>query len=150
MKKIIVTFTGIFFVLLSFAQQQVEWSFFSKKINDNTYEIHLTASIEKGWVLYSQFSPKKGAVATVINITPVKGLSPSDKFEEKGVLQKRKNVVQDYQVEYFENQVDFVREVTVRKNAGEKPNAEGSVSYITSNGSQTLPRFTVNFSIPLN
>ncbi|MGN6494900.1 MAG: hypothetical protein ACTHLE_23135 [Agriterribacter sp.] len=45
MKKTIVLLSGLFFISQSFAQQPVEWSFFSKKINNNDYEVHLTATI---------------------------------------------------------------------------------------------------------
>ena len=35
----------------------VLWSFSSKKIADKTYEVHLTATIQKGWHMYSQHQP---------------------------------------------------------------------------------------------
>ncbi|MBX3253224.1 MAG: hypothetical protein KF862_03700 [Chitinophagaceae bacterium] len=150
MKTVIITLAACLFVLSSYAQQPVEWSFYAKKISGNTYEIHLTANIDKGWYICSQFSGKKGPSPTEIKITPVKGLSLAEKFEERGTLQKGKNAVQNYQFQYFENQVDFVQVVTLRKNENEKINAEGAVSFAASNGSQTLPTFTVNFSMPLD
>jgi len=42
---------------MAFAQKElnpVTWSFTSKKISDNVYEIQMTATIESGWHLYSR------------------------------------------------------------------------------------------------
>ena len=35
----------------------VSWSFSAKKITDKTYEVHLTATMQSGWHLYSQVQP---------------------------------------------------------------------------------------------
>jgi thiol:disulfide interchange protein DsbD len=35
-------------------ENPVQWNFSSKKIDSNTYEVHLTASIEGNWHIYSQ------------------------------------------------------------------------------------------------
>ncbi|MGZ8553853.1 MAG: protein-disulfide reductase DsbD domain-containing protein, partial [Chitinophagaceae bacterium] len=35
----------------------VSWSFSAKKVADKTYEIHLTATMQSGWHLYSQTQP---------------------------------------------------------------------------------------------
>jgi thiol:disulfide interchange protein DsbD len=39
------------------AQNPVAWTFNSKKINNNAYEVQLIASIQPGWHLYSQSQP---------------------------------------------------------------------------------------------
>ncbi|MGN6436487.1 MAG: hypothetical protein ACTHMM_08125 [Agriterribacter sp.] len=148
MKKIIVLLSGLFFVSQSFAQQPVEWSFFSKKINNSDYEVHLTATIEKGWFIYSQFSSKNGPAPTEITVAPAKEIKLSKNFDEQGVVQKRRSADQNTKIQVFENQVDFVQVISVRGN--QKPTLEGAVSFVASNGSQTLPRFTVNFAVPLN
>lgn len=148
MKKIIVLLFGLFLASQSFAQQPVEWSFFSKKINNNDYEVHLIATIEKGWFIYSQFSSKNGLSPTEITVTPLKEIRLSKNFDEQGTVQKRRSADQNTKIQVFENQVDFVQVVTVRGN--EKSNVQGSVSFVASNGSQTLPKFTVDFSVPLN
>jgi thiol:disulfide interchange protein DsbD len=36
----------------------VSWSFSAKKIADKTYEVHLTATMQSGWHLYSQVQPE--------------------------------------------------------------------------------------------
>ncbi len=36
----------------------VQWTYTAKKIADKTYEVHLTASIQNNWHLYSQTQPE--------------------------------------------------------------------------------------------
>ena len=56
--------TGIFFsgslgtITVRAQLNPVSWSFTSKKITDKTYEVHLTATMQSGWHLYSQVQPE--------------------------------------------------------------------------------------------
>ncbi len=58
MKKII---TVLALALVSFAAQAqlnpVTWTFNTVKTGDRTYEIHMKATIQSGWHLYSQAQP---------------------------------------------------------------------------------------------
>ncbi len=56
MKKLILLPFLILFANLLFAQIQnpVAWTATSKKIADKTYEVRLTANMQKGWHIYSQ------------------------------------------------------------------------------------------------
>lgn len=130
------------------AAQPVEWSFYAKKITQSDYEIHLTATIDNGWILYSQFSDKGGPAPTIISTMPGKNLKFSKIFEERGTLMNRKIAGQNTRVKYFEQQVDFVQVVSLK--GSQKENVQGSIAFVSSNGVQTNPPFTVNFSIPLN
>ncbi len=59
----------------------VSWAFSSKKIADKTYEIHLTASMQSGWHLYSQTQPDDAiAIPTGFKF---KQQSPSFPWREK-------------------------------------------------------------------
>jgi hypothetical protein len=62
----------------------VRWSFEIKKINNSEFEILATATIEKGWILYSQFTDDNGPVPTqfVIDEQVVR-------FEEKTSIYER-------------------------------------------------------------
>ena len=42
------------------AQDPVKWNFTAKKIADKTYELHMTASVESPWSIYSQQTPDGG------------------------------------------------------------------------------------------
>lgn len=147
MNKMILTVSSLLIALCTFSQQRVEWSFYSKKISDEKYEIHLSATVDKGWAVYSQYKAPNNA-ATQIQVTPVAGLKISDKFEELGEPKKGKLGPRSSSAQYFENYVDFVQVISIR--AGEKPTVKGSISVVVTNGAETLPRFAVDFAIPVN
>ncbi len=71
MKRIITISFLLLFSNLLFAQIQnpVEWTATSKKISDKTYEVHITATIDHGWHIYSQTTPDGGPIATSITFT---------------------------------------------------------------------------------
>ena len=58
MKKVLFVFTLFFIGAIVHAQNPVSWAFTSKKISDKVYEIHMIATIQPGWHLYSQNQPK--------------------------------------------------------------------------------------------
>ena len=60
MKKLVFALLGIFMAGAVMAQSEpVKWNFSSKKkISDKVYEIHLTATLDNGWHIYSQTQPK--------------------------------------------------------------------------------------------
>ena len=147
MKKILIIFIGLFTAWPCLAQQPVEWSFYSRKLADNSYEIHLQATIDKGWYIYSQSSSKKGA-PTEIKILPDNNLKLKGGIKEEGSLIKKKELGESANVHLFENQVDFVQQVTTGN--GQPKLIKVTISYTPSNGMERLPVQTVSFSIILN
>ncbi|MBN8858297.1 MAG: hypothetical protein J0H29_07900 [Sphingobacteriales bacterium] len=148
MKKISLILTSLFFMSGLYAQEPVEWSFFTKKLTDGSYEVHLSATIDKGWFICSQYSPKKGFSPTEIKVTQNENVKLSGKFEEVGALQKRKSAEDNARLQVFETQVEFVSKASVRDH--QKGNLQGTISFVASDGAQTLPQKTVNFSVSLN
>src|SRR5438067_7217229 len=59
MKKLSIILVAILVAGIASAQNlnPVSWSFNSKKISDNVYEVQMTATIQQGWHLYSQVQP---------------------------------------------------------------------------------------------
>ena len=49
-------------------QNPVTWNYTAKKIADKKYELHLTATIQSNWHLYSQTQPME-AIAIPTSIT---------------------------------------------------------------------------------
>ncbi len=147
MKSLLIALFGLFSVPVLKAQQPVEWLFFSKKINNNTYEIHLAATIDKGWYVYSKASSQKGPSPLSVTILPVNNLKVSKGVKEEGTPIKKKNV-EGINTQYFENTVGLIQTVTVSGSVSEL--VKGSVSYVAASASQTLPPQTVEFSLILN
>ena len=150
MKKIFFILTSLFFTGGVYAQDPVEWTFFTKKLTDGSYEVHLSATIDKGWFICSQYSSKKALSPTEIKVTASENVKLSGKFEEEGALQKRKSAEDNGsgRLQVFEKQVEFVSKASVRDH--QKGSLQGTINYVASDGAQALQRKTVNFSVSLN
>ena len=149
MKKI---FTAAFLLLFShvlFAQIQnpVSWMATSKKISDKTYEIHLTANINKGWHIYSQTTPDGGPVATNLTFTKNPLLILDGKTKELGKLEQRHEELFGVDVKQFSNQIDFVQVVKLK--APVKTSVDVAVEFMVCNDKQCLPPTTKKFTVAL-
>lgn len=125
----------------------VHWSFSSKKINATTYEVHLTASIEEGWHIYSQTTPEGGPVPTSIDYTKNPLLTLDGKTKEVGKLEQHNEPLFGVDVKQFSHKVDFVQVVKLKGNA--KTALSGGIEFMTCNDHECLPPKTVKFSVPV-
>ena len=149
MKKIIL-FLSIAFVGISAKAQlnPVMWTFTAQKIADKTYEIHMKATIQNGWHLYSQIQPED-AIANptdfTLNSNPL--IILDGKIKEIGTIEKYHDAKLGVSANQFSNKVDFVQKVKLKAKA--KTNITGSVEYQTCDDKKCLPPKTVNFSIAI-
>jgi Disulphide bond corrector protein DsbC len=124
----------------------VNWSFTSKKIADKTYEIHLTATMQSGWHLYSQVQPEDAiAIPTGFKINNNPLMSLEGKIKEVGKMEKFHDAKLEVSANQYADKVDFVQVVKLKANV--KTNLTGSVEYQTCDDKKCLPPKTVNFSI---
>ena len=149
MKKII---TASFLLLIAnmlFAQIQnpVSWTATAKKINDKTYEIHLTANIQNGWHVYSQTTPDGGPVPTSISFTKNPLLDFDGNAKEVGKMEQRHEPLFGVDVKQFSDKVDFVQIVKLK--AKVKTSADVAVEFMVCNDKQCLPPTTKKFSVAL-
>ena len=119
----------------------VRWSFEIKKINNTEFEILATATIEKGWILYSQFTDDNGPVPTqfVIDEQVVR-------FEEKTTSMKEFDPLFEVEVIKFKDKAIFSK--IIKKSATGKVN--GYVTFMTCDGAKCLPPTDVNFNLDIN
>lgn len=123
----------------------VTWTFTSKKIADKTYEIHMKATIQNGWHLYSQSQPEDAiAMPTTFTFNNNPLLKLDGKVKEIGRLEKYHDPKLDLSANQFSNAVTFVQVVKLKANA--KTNITGSVEFQTCDDKKCLPPKTVNFS----
>jgi hypothetical protein len=138
----IITFTA------SAQLNPVNWSFSAKKIADKTYEVHLTATMQSGWHLYSQSQPEDAiAIPTGFKINNNPLLALEGKIKEVGKMEKFHDAKLEVSANQYSNKVDFVQVVKLKANA--KTNLTGSVEYQTCDDKKCLPPKTVNFTIPV-
>lgn len=115
MKKLLATlFLSAFCLILANAQSQhVRWTYESKAISENLFEISITVTPEPGWHVYDTLKTDFGPVATVVSIGTADGVKVVEGPEVNGKL--RKSYDKDYMMEvgYFEGPVTFIHKVDV-------------------------------------
>lgn len=144
-------FALVFILAGSVSQAQlnpVTWTFTANKISDKTYEVHLTATMQSGWHLYSQAQPDDAiAIPTEFKINNNPLLVLDGKIREVGKMEKFHDAKLDVSANQYAGKVDFVQVVKLKANA--KTNLTGSVEYQTCDDKKCLPPKTVNFTIPV-
>jgi hypothetical protein len=126
----------------------VSWSYSAKKIADKKYEVHITATIQSGWHLYSQVQPEDAiAEPTLVSFSKNPLLTLEGKISEQGNLEKFHDAKLDISANQYAGKIDFVQLVKLKANA--KTNLNGSVRFQTCNDEKCLPPKTVSFSIAL-
>jgi thiol:disulfide interchange protein DsbD len=149
MKKVLFLILLVFsIVTLSAQNNPVSWSFSSKKIAGDQYEIYFTANIQSGWHLYSQNQPKDAiAQPTSFNFNKNPLLNFEGKVKEQGKLEKYKDETLDISAYQYSNKVVFVQKVKVKGKA--KTAVTGNFEFQTCDDSKCLPPKTMSFSIAL-
>jgi thiol:disulfide interchange protein DsbD len=149
MKKLFVAAAVILTTFTASAQlNPVIWSFTAKKIADKTYEIHMMATIQNKWHLYSQKQPDDAvANPTTFVFSPNPLFKLDDKTKEIGKMELMKDASLGISANQYSNTVDFVQRIKFKANV--KTNFNGSVEYQTCDDKKCLPLKKVNFSVAI-
>jgi len=150
MKKLIFTLFLLSAILASQAQvlNPIQWSYTAKKIADKIYEIHLTATIQNTWHLYSQTQPSDAIVqptGIIFKKNPL--ISLDGNVKELGKLQLFKDERLKISANQYAGTVDFVQKVKLKSNV--KTNLVGSVEYQTCDDKKCLPPKKIDFTVAL-
>jgi thiol:disulfide interchange protein DsbD len=149
MKKLFVVLGFVLLAIGARAQlNPVTWSFSAKKVSDKTYEIHMKATIQNNWHLYSQKQPDDAiAIPTAFIISPNPLFKPDGKIKEIGKMEVMKDAALGVSANQYSKTVDFVQKIKLKANV--KTNFNGNVEYQTCDDKKCLPPKTVNFSIAI-
>lgn len=149
MKKWILIMLAAFTTSVAFAQADpISWKFSSKKISDNVYEVRMTATLNKGWHLYSQNQPKDAiAIPTSFSFNKNPLLEFDGNVKEIGKMEKFVDKELDVSAFQYSNEVSFVQKVKLKGKA--KTNVTGKLEYQVCTDEKCLPAKTVNLSIAL-
>ncbi len=135
--------------MVASAQNPVTWSFTSKKLADNAYEICMTATIEKKWHLFSQTQPDDAVASpTAFTITNNPLIELVGKIKEVGKLEKFHDKELDISAYQYSEKVEFIQ--TIKLKGKVKTSFNGSVEYQTCDDKKCLPPKTVNFKVALD
>ncbi|RFS24496.1 hypothetical protein DVR12_04610 [Chitinophaga silvatica] len=146
MKRLLTALALFALPILASAQIEnpVKWSFTAKKVDATTYEVHATATIEKGWHLYAQ-EAGEGPEPTSFKFTKNPLATLQGKVEEVGKLHKSFDKNFNSELKYYENNVDFVQKVTVKGKAATK--VKGTVTFMVCDDHQCLPPKDIDFAV---
>jgi len=150
MKKGIVIFWGFILVGTSslYAQEPVQWTYTSKALTPDTYEVRIIATIQDGWHLYAQKQPSD-AIALPTKISFVK--SPLVELQgltkEVGKLDRFTDPNLGVEANQYLHKVDFVQ--VVRLKAKVQTTITGTIQFQVCNEQECLPPTITEFSIPL-
>lgn len=125
----------------------VKFSFSAKKINSITYEVCISAKLEEGWHIYSQFTPSGGPIPTVVGFTKNPLVSFDGDVKEVGKLEVDFEKMFGVEVKQFDSKVDFIQIIRLKKPI--KTNVAGFIKYMVCDNEKCLPPATKNFTIAI-
>lgn len=144
-----VFFFLLLFLLSGFSQAQIErpvtWRFSAQADGDQQVTLTLTATIAKGWHVYSQFIEDDGPVPTSFTFEPSKEYSLIGKVAEKSEAIKGFDKTFNMNIIWFANQAVFAQKV---KPHVPKGTIKGKLEFMVCNDLQCLPPEEVEFSVP--
>jgi hypothetical protein len=133
-----------FLNLTSFAQKEIDWTV---TYNSGNQTIEFTASIAKGWHLYSQhIADVAGPVATSFSFENLDGIKLKGKVEEPESIRKYDQSF-EATLNFFENKVTFVQHIS--KTTKDASTVTGSITYMLCNDTMCLPPVDVPFTIEI-
>jgi len=125
--------------------RMVNWTFASKKIADDTYEVRFLADINGKFHIYAQDVGVEGPVATTFTFHRNPLLDFNGKVKEVGKVVRKYEDVWGGDVNYFENKVEFVQLIKLKKKI--KTTVGGTVEFMVCDDKECLPPAEVPFKI---
>lgn len=128
--------------------EPVKWSWKSKDLGNDEYDLVFTAKIDKGWAVYSQYlESEDGPIATGFYFDEGTHYAKVGKNEESGNIQTKFDKVFEMNLTKFKELGIFTQRVKVTDTS--KP-IKGYLEFMTCNDERCLPPTEVDFSFALN
>jgi thiol:disulfide interchange protein DsbD len=131
------------------AQEQISnpvtWKFTTTQVNDSQYILNCTATIQKGWHVYSQhLDPSAIQNPTALTYTPSKDYSVVGNTDEDGKLITVHDTAPKEIETYYESTITFKQKVNIHNPKG--CSIKGNVYFQTCNEGMCLPPKQVDFA----
>jgi thiol:disulfide interchange protein DsbD len=127
-------------------ENPVKWMYTAKRTGPKTYEVHITATLDNKWHIYSQ-NAGEGPEPTSLTFDKNPLIKLDGKVQELGKLEKEYDNNFKSELRFFSNKVDFVQKIKLKSSAATI--LKGSVSYMVCNDKKCLPPKEVPFSIKI-
>jgi len=136
------------FALTTNAQilQPVKWSFDSKQINGEEFELILKASMDKGWHIYGIDISEGGPIPTSFKFNPSADFELVGKLQSPVPIEKYDNAF-EMDLKYFDDNAMFRQKVKMKSSKPFK--VTGELEYMACDDSRCLPPEYVEFSFDL-
>lgn len=123
--------------------EPVKWTFSHEKTGEGIYDLNISAKVQDGWYIYSQFIEEGGPVPTSFIF------EPGDHYETLGQTDE----ISNHRVEGFDNifemqVIKFKKEVTFKQKvqvADDSKKIVGSLEFMTCDDTRCLPPQFVDF-----
>jgi thiol:disulfide interchange protein DsbD len=125
----------------------IKWTYSSQKINEKETDLIITAKIEKGWHLYSQFIEEGGPIPTSFkfNSSPNYKLIAKVSESPKAVSAFDKNFGMD--IAWHKDQVVFKQRISL---INPIETVSGVLEFMVCNDERCLPPAELEFQIPIS
>jgi len=153
---------GVLLVFLLFASvygvqaqilKPVKWTFSANPVKGKPglYELHMTATLDKSWKIYSTTTPEGGPLPTSVHFDKNPSVLLGGKVKEVGELHKVHDEGFDVDVLYYTDKVDFVQVVKVKEVASSLRSLAmtGRIEFMVCDPTQCLPPDEVKFNVVL-
>lgn len=143
---LLVLVLGAMFSAFAQISDPVSWKFEAEKVSENEFILHVKASIDDGWHLYSQ-DPGEGPIPTQISIETENGVQTLGDVSEEGDFHNEYDPNFESTLNFYSHKAVFKQKVKVEDT--NKP-VKGYVYFMVCDDSKCLPPEYVDFSYDLN
>lgn len=127
---------------------QVHWNFHSQKVSDDLFEIHLTATIDDGWHIYSQTQPPDAIAEPLqIQFQPNSAILLKGSVKEIGQRETKENREIGIKSYLYKSTVDFVQIIKLKSKS--QTVLKGNIEFMACTSNQCLPPSSQPFLIQL-
>ena len=150
MKKLTIILACMLLSSVAYTQilRPAKWTFSASAVKGKPglYELHMIATLDKTWKIYSTATPDGGPLPTSIHFDKNPSVLLGGKVKEVGELHKVHDEGFDVDVLYYEGKVDFVQVLKVKKPGA---TVSGRVEFMVCDPTRCLPPDEVKFKILL-
>lgn len=146
--KLIFTFLLAILIFPVFAQihEPVKWSFSQQDLGNDEVMLIMSAKMDKGWHLYSQFIPEGGPIPTTFQLEKNQNYKAIGKVSEpKPITQFDKNF--NMNLQFFNGRVDFKQKI--KKTTEKTFKINGTLEFMTCDDEKCLPPSYVDFDFTI-
>lgn len=122
----------------------IKWSTSFRSLENNKGEIIITAKLEKGWHLYSQFINDGGPVPTTFTFEPSPDYELVDGVKEVSPVTNGFDPTFKMDIAYFSNEAIFIQKVNLKN---KEVTIKGNVEFMVCDDEQCLPPDIVEFAV---